>query len=158
MKLNSKQRRALRNRANSQAAFGDAPPPNATWWVQPKGGSGESAGCTPSNDGASAGRSAQSAQSFDDEACGVCEDSPSAASAVPPSYAEAWASEGLSSPPPRQICGYFDPSFASGLHADLWRECSVVVGMHPDQATEPLVTLALAHGKPYAVVPVCAAP
>ena len=35
------------------------------------------------------------------------------------------------------------------------RDCSIVVGMHPDSATESLVDFALAHGKPFAVVPCC---
>lgn len=35
------------------------------------------------------------------------------------------------------------------------QECSVVVGMHPDQATEPMVDLALLLGVPFAVVPCC---
>ncbi|KAF9581408.1 hypothetical protein BGW38_001590, partial [Lunasporangiospora selenospora] len=33
--------------------------------------------------------------------------------------------------------------------------CSVLIGMHPDQATEPIVTMALKHDKPFAVVPCC---
>jgi len=33
--------------------------------------------------------------------------------------------------------------------------CSALVGMHPDQATEPIVDLALSLGKPFAVVPCC---
>jgi hypothetical protein len=33
--------------------------------------------------------------------------------------------------------------------------CSVVVGMHPDQATEPLVDFALRAKLPFAVVPCC---
>ncbi|KDD73377.1 hypothetical protein H632_c2241p0, partial [Helicosporidium sp. ATCC 50920] len=37
----------------------------------------------------------------------------------------------------------------------LLQRCSVVVGMHPDQATEPAVDLALALGRPWAVVPCC---
>ena len=40
----------------------------------------------------------------------------------------------------------------------MWKSCSVVVGMHPDQATEPIVREALAHGKPFAVVPCCTFP
>lgn len=32
---------------------------------------------------------------------------------------------------------------------------STVVGMHPDQATEPIVRFALQHGLPFAVVPCC---
>ena len=39
--------------------------------------------------------------------------------------------------------------------ADLVARCSVVVGMHPDQATEALVDFALRHGKPFAIVPCC---
>lgn len=35
------------------------------------------------------------------------------------------------------------------------RDCSVVVGLHPDQATDAAVDLALAFGKPFAVVPCC---
>ena len=34
-------------------------------------------------------------------------------------------------------------------------ECSVVVGMHPDQALNAIVELALAFNKPFAVVPCC---
>ena len=34
-------------------------------------------------------------------------------------------------------------------------ECSVVLGMHPDQATECVVDFALERGKPFAVVPCC---
>ncbi|KAF9217964.1 hypothetical protein BGZ59_005735 [Podila verticillata] len=32
---------------------------------------------------------------------------------------------------------------------------SILIGMHPDQATEPTVDMALKHGKPFAVVPCC---
>jgi|EP01047_Picozoa_sp_COSAG01_P046661 hypothetical protein len=35
----------------------------------------------------------------------------------------------------------------------LLRGASIIVGMHPDQATEPIVAAALALGKPFAVVP-----
>lgn len=46
---------------------------------------------------------------------------------------------------------------ASDRHAlvEILRNCSVVVGLHPDQATEPLVDTALALRKPFAVVPCC---
>ena len=40
----------------------------------------------------------------------------------------------------------------------LWSECSVVIGLHSDGATEPLVKLALKHKKPFAVVPCCVFP
>ena len=35
------------------------------------------------------------------------------------------------------------------------RTCSVVVGLHPDQAAEHLVRFALENRKPFAVVPCC---
>ncbi|CAK0890621.1 unnamed protein product [Prorocentrum cordatum] len=38
---------------------------------------------------------------------------------------------------------------------ELLRECSTVVALHPDQAAEPAVALALALGKAFAVVPCC---
>lgn len=47
---------------------------------------------------------------------------------------------------------WFDESFAA---REEWRTSSVVVGMHPDEATEAIVDLALAHRKPFAVVPCC---
>jgi hypothetical protein len=34
-------------------------------------------------------------------------------------------------------------------------ECSIVLGMHPDQATDAIVDFALEFGKPFAVVPCC---
>eukprot|EP00998_Keelungia_sp_KM082_P012151 NODE_8466_length_549_cov_55.291469_g8443_i0.p1 GENE.NODE_8466_length_549_cov_55.291469_g8443_i0~~NODE_8466_length_549_cov_55.291469_g8443_i0.p1 ORF type:complete len:139 (-),score=18.56 NODE_8466_length_549_cov_55.291469_g8443_i0:23-439(-) len=48
----------------------------------------------------------------------------------------------------------FGPDFAE-QHPDLWQASSVVVGMHPDEPTEDIVDLSLAHGKPFAVVPCC---
>jgi hypothetical protein len=36
-----------------------------------------------------------------------------------------------------------------------WNSCSVVVGLHPDEATEDIVDLALEYAKPFAVVPCC---
>ena len=36
--------------------------------------------------------------------------------------------------------------------------CDVLVGMHPDQATEPIVDAAIELGKPFAVVPCCVFP
>jgi len=44
------------------------------------------------------------------------------------------------------------------LSGHLWSECSVVIGLHSDGATEPLVKLALKHKKPFAVVPCCVFP
>lgn len=38
------------------------------------------------------------------------------------------------------------------------KTCSMIIGMHPDQATEPIVDNAVFHGKPFAVVPCCVFP
>ena len=37
----------------------------------------------------------------------------------------------------------------------LFAECSAIVGLHPDEATEGIVDLALRHQKPFAIVPCC---
>lgn len=37
----------------------------------------------------------------------------------------------------------------------IMRHCSVVCGLHPDGATEPLVDYAIEHGKAFAIVPCC---
>lgn len=42
--------------------------------------------------------------------------------------------------------------------AALLARCSLIVGMHPDLATEPIVDLALAFNKPFAVLPCCVFP
>jgi hypothetical protein len=52
----------------------------------------------------------------------------------------------------RHLQTYFDTDFVS---SSVWCGCSVVLGMHPDEATEDIVDLALAHDKPFAVVPCC---
>ncbi|KAK1932538.1 hypothetical protein P3T76_012122 [Phytophthora citrophthora] len=41
------------------------------------------------------------------------------------------------------------------LHSELFADCSLLVGMHPDEATEAIVDSALALGKPFAIVPCC---
>ncbi|KAG6975937.1 hypothetical protein JG688_00001877 [Phytophthora aleatoria] len=41
------------------------------------------------------------------------------------------------------------------LHSELFTDCSVFVGMHPDEATEAIVDAALKLGKPFAIVPCC---
>ena len=41
------------------------------------------------------------------------------------------------------------------LHIELFTDCSLLVGMHPDEATEAIVDIALALGKPFAIVPCC---
>ena len=38
---------------------------------------------------------------------------------------------------------------------DLVKNCSILIGMHPDEATEPIVQAALLHNKPFAVLPCC---
>ncbi|KAF9360172.1 hypothetical protein BGX26_010311 [Mortierella sp. AD094] len=40
-------------------------------------------------------------------------------------------------------------------HSGILEGASILIGMHPDQATEPIVAMALKHGKPFAVVPCC---
>jgi len=40
-------------------------------------------------------------------------------------------------------------------HGDMLEGASILIGMHPDQATEPIVDMALKHKKPFAVVPCC---
>ena len=71
----------------------------------------------------------------------------------------------------RHLAAWFDPTFVeppSSSIVDLsssasrrlttsaiWRDCTVVLGMHTDEATEDLVDLALAYDKPFAVVPCC---
>ena len=54
----------------------------------------------------------------------------------------------------RYVAEAFDAAF-SVAHAGLVRGCSVLVGLHPDQATNDIVDVALAHRKPFAVVPCC---
>ena len=208
MKLNTKQRRALRNRVKAQEVLGAAPPPAASWWVAGANGTrctdapgpsspqlppsmlpeapalatapamaAAASGCWISPQGEGEGASAVAGEptgepSADGAAegaaeasfgCGPCEgcDVPSADEVViPPSWARAYAEEGLSDAClPRQVCGWFDDvGFPTGAHAQLWRDVSIVVGMHPDQATEPIVRAALRAGKPFAVVPCCVFP
>lgn len=43
-------------------------------------------------------------------------------------------------------------------HAHLITNCSIIVGMHPDQATEAIVDTALRLGKPFAILPCCVMP
>eukprot|EP00698_Gefionella_okellyi_P001130 TRINITY_DN11029_c0_g1_i2.p1 TRINITY_DN11029_c0_g1~~TRINITY_DN11029_c0_g1_i2.p1 ORF type:complete len:426 (-),score=95.54 TRINITY_DN11029_c0_g1_i2:395-1672(-) len=47
---------------------------------------------------------------------------------------------------------------ADPANAQLLSECSLVVGMHPDQATGHIVNFALARNKPFAVIPCCVFP
>ena len=56
--------------------------------------------------------------------------------------------------PPAYIMTTFDSAFVSA-HGGLLAAVSVVIGQHPDEATESIVDVALALGKPFAVVPCC---
>jgi hypothetical protein len=40
-------------------------------------------------------------------------------------------------------------------HASLFAGCSLLVGMHPNDATKTIVDIALQHEKPFAIVPCC---
>jgi len=58
--------------------------------------------------------------------------------------------------PPDAACDAFPPDAATVAAA--LASCSILVGMHPDQATEWIVDYALEHRKPFAVVPCCVCP
>jgi len=51
-------------------------------------------------------------------------------------------------------------NFLDGLtdHAELLNQASLVVGLHPDEATEPIVDMSLRSGRKFAVVPCCVFP
>mmetsp|Transcript_49091 Transcript_49091/g.76560 ORF Transcript_49091/g.76560 Transcript_49091/m.76560 type:complete len:183 (-) Transcript_49091:22-570(-) len=62
----------------------------------------------------------------------------------------------LRMPIPRHLAQLFDYDFdVSIASSDVWSRCSVVVGMHPDEATEPLIDMCLKHNKAFAIVPCC---
>lgn len=48
--------------------------------------------------------------------------------------------------------------WTEGEAADCLQDCSLVVGLHPDQATDSIVDFALQHSKSFAVVPCCVFP
>jgi hypothetical protein len=58
---------------------------------------------------------------------------------------------------PLQVLSLFDDAFARS-HRALLLESSMLVGMHPDQATEALIDLAVASRKPFALLPCCVFP
>lgn len=58
---------------------------------------------------------------------------------------------------PLQLRELFGVSF-SRAHAGLLASCSILVGMHPDEATEAIVDLAVAARKPFALLPCCVFP
>ncbi|KAF9949302.1 hypothetical protein BGZ72_008910 [Mortierella alpina] len=53
-----------------------------------------------------------------------------------------------------RLCALLDEQFVVN-HPGVLEQASIIIGMHPDQATEPIVTMALQHHKPFAVVPCC---
>jgi len=171
MKASTKQRRAFRNRANAMAhgveseaqcvmvaSGGDG----AGGWGfedarEGEGGNGEGgepslplvcAPCAGDGDEPELGSGESGAPG----------NAAAAYAPIAPSFLQAAAEDGVSAAClPRQLCAPFETDFAE-RHAPLWNACSVVVGMHPDQATEAMVDLALAHGKPFAIVPCCVFP
>ncbi|TDH73035.1 hypothetical protein CCR75_000018 [Bremia lactucae] len=54
---------------------------------------------------------------------------------------------------PQLLCCLDDKTLL--LHMELFTNCSMLVGMHPDEATEAIVNTALMLGKPFAIVPCC---
>eukprot|EP00993_Chasmostoma_nieuportense_P002696 NODE_3469_length_962_cov_27.295808_g3319_i0.p1 GENE.NODE_3469_length_962_cov_27.295808_g3319_i0~~NODE_3469_length_962_cov_27.295808_g3319_i0.p1 ORF type:complete len:268 (-),score=46.98 NODE_3469_length_962_cov_27.295808_g3319_i0:98-901(-) len=67
----------------------------------------------------------------------------------------AWRAAHTNDPftPPQQLQHLFGADFP--LASPVWPQCSVVVGMHPDEATVPIVEACVEHRKPFAVVPCC---
>lgn len=56
---------------------------------------------------------------------------------------------------PRQLRVLFDGTTFMERYSRLWQCAAVVVGLHPDEATDSIVEAALAAHKPFAVVPCC---
>lgn len=52
----------------------------------------------------------------------------------------------------------FDQEYCTKLQPEKWTRASLVIGMHPDEATEAIVDAALASGKAFAVIPCCVFP
>jgi hypothetical protein len=55
---------------------------------------------------------------------------------------------------PARIQAMLDDQFLE-THKDLVSSASIIIGLHPDQATEPIVRAALKAGKPFAIIPCC---
>ncbi|KAF9191872.1 hypothetical protein BGZ51_006592 [Haplosporangium sp. Z 767] len=53
-----------------------------------------------------------------------------------------------------RLCTVLDDQFPQS-HPGIIESASILIGMHPDQATEPIVTMALRYNKPFAIVPCC---
>ena len=73
-----------------------------------------------------------------------------------------WASHAGRVPLAQHRCLFHsDPARRRAEHPELqgaFERCSVVLGLHPDQATEPIVDACVAAGKPFVVVPCCVFP
>lgn len=71
--------------------------------------------------------------------------------------------QGCDSPPEalhlRQVQAWFGPELwdAPGWQ-QLYGDCSIIVGLHPDQATEPILQLAVQQQLPFAIMPCCVFP
>lgn len=63
----------------------------------------------------------------------------------------------LSTLPLRQCQELFNEEFLS-CRMEEWKHCSMIIGLHPDEATEPIIDMALRYDKPMAVVPCCVFP
>ncbi len=57
----------------------------------------------------------------------------------------------------QHIKAYFNDQFAID-HPDILKSAAVVLGMHPDGATEYIVDTCVKHNKPFAVIPCCVFP
>jgi hypothetical protein len=55
---------------------------------------------------------------------------------------------------PSYHMAFFDSEFLAN-HQELVKSCSCLIGQHPDEATEPIVDVAIKLRKPFAVVPCC---
>eukprot|EP00911_Craspedida_sp_UC1_P002210 UC1_evm2s1688 len=60
-------------------------------------------------------------------------------------------------PHPAYVQSEFDSGFCDA-HAPLVHDSAVVIGQHPDEATEPIVREALRLNRPFAIVPCCVFP
>jgi hypothetical protein len=62
----------------------------------------------------------------------------------------------------KQRQGWFYESFGTDSsneeEAELLEQCTIIVGMHPDGATDPIMKVAIREQKPWAIVPCCVFP
>ena len=60
---------------------------------------------------------------------------------------------------PSQLQHLFDENFATSEVGDqMLRDCVAVVGMHPDEATDAIIELAMRYNKPWMICPCCVFP